>query len=709
MRGAQGHDRLDPGLERIAVAKRDMGLTTDVELLELSTSIRRRLSQGEDQARCIPEAFAAVAEAVRRSTGTVVTNSQLVAGASVLNGAVTELRDGEGKGIAAILAAYVSALAGMRVHIVTLDNYLARRDFLRARHVLEFLGVRTSFIGEARGKSTNAYAEVSYGSYIGFASDYLEDNLVAAAEGCVQDRNDFAIVDEADTILLDEARCHVQIVLDNTTEGERRRFVQHSQPDCRETYLADDQKILAECRVGNYFRAYRKLAGLTATATTAAARFKHFYGIDVVPVPASVPQSRVDRDDLWYVGTGRMLADLETRVLDRHGDGQPVLIKAGSSGLCQEISESLARRGVVHRVLHRDQDDADAAGVMAGAGKIGAVTILTEKAGRGYGIQLGGDLSYAAEEVLALQPYPEGADISAATACKLKDARNTIAVSLEAERTRVAAHGGLIVLGAFQSGSKRADDWVRGLAGRRGEPGESQFYHSSEEFSIKNTRLVRAETQRNSRPLICDGSARGRFFRGIFRDAYRNSEAAVFSYQRKMAEFDDLTDRQRREAYSLRRSILEGVGPDEIERWIISLAESQDIGILHGVLRGIYPVGVSEDQIRQAWRRERHQRRLPLALAEMIETDVRAAYQRRELELGPERIREFERSSALSTFDQVWSQHLTWLHDIYNQIPSDQKPIGKKIAVDLHSKMTASFEQAVKDIKKRVINGLFGM
>jgi preprotein translocase subunit SecA len=677
-----------------------------MELLELFSSLRQRFSEGEDWERCLPEAFPVVVEATRRAIGIDVTDSQVIAGIRVLEGAVVELRDGEGKGVAAILSAAIWALAGMRVHVVTLDDHLAWRDFIRARSVLQFLGIGTSLIGEAHDHFINADAEITYGSYTGFISEYLNNNISTVGNR-VEFRRDIAIVDEADSILIDEARCSVQLLRDSERSRGTSDFIQHSQIDCRRTPTADHRRILAECRVREYFRSYQKLAGLTATASPASARFSYFYRMDVAPVPAVVPDTRIDRHDLWYVGTGRMLADLEMHTMDRHNRGQPVLIKAGSSELCRELSARFTRRGVAHAVLQAEDTDADLARVMADAGKIGALTIVTETAGRGYGIKLGGDPSYAASEALGYGRSRSVANFSAVEAGKLRDARDAVIGAIETERARVVSVGGLVVLGAFQSGSERADRWARGLAGQRGEPGESQFYHSSEEYSIKNEWVVRGETRRNSPPVICDGSLRGRFFRGVFNDVYRNSETATFAYQRWMAEFDDQVDMQQRNAYILRRSLLDHLGSAELASWVVDIAKKQmqqgrNADALRLFLQSIYPIEVSEDQIFQIGARSRRG-----VLAEVIEADFHAVYQQCEGKLGSGRIRDLTRSTAVSAFDQRWPEHLTRLHDIYGQIPDRKKRKDKKSVADLHDKITASFDETIERIKKDTIKGIF--
>jgi preprotein translocase subunit SecA len=704
VRGAQRSERFGTILARVAAASTDACRCTDLELLELSRSLRHRFSQGEDWQQCLPEAFAAVVEATRRATAIAVTDSQIIAGMNVLETVVVELRDGEGKGIAAILSAGVCALAGMRVHVVTLDDYLAQRDFLRARSVLNFLGIGTRLIGQPGGRDGIMCSEVIYGSYAGLISEYLEDNL--AIDNRDQSKRDVAIVDEADSILIDEARCLVQILRDPGRRSGTSRFVQHSQIDCRETLAVGSRRILAECRVRDYFRGYQKLGGLTATASPASARFKYFYGMEVVAVPAAVPDTRKDRGDLWHVGTGRMLADLEMHVMDRHARGQPVLIRAGSSELCRELSARLAKRGMVHAVLQPEQADAEVARVMADAGKMGALTIVTETAGRGYGIKLGGDPIYAATEALGFGQDGAVTGLSAVEAGKLRDARDAVIGGIEAERARVVSVGGLVVLGAFQSGSERADSWARGLAGQRGEPGESQFYHSSEEYSIKNGWAVRAETRRNSAPIICDGSRRGRFFRSIFNDVYRNSEAAAFAYQRKMIEFDDQADLQNRKAYSFRQSLLDGLEPVELARWVVDIAKQIPPGrsadVFRSSLPSIYPMEASEAQIAQIDRRDAREHQDVMARV------VQAAYERREEEFGLEGMRDLTRSAVVSAFDQRWPEYLTRLHDIYNKIPGGKDRKAKKVVSDLRERMTVSFDETMMQIKKDTIRGIFG-
>ena len=340
---------------------------TDLELRESSAALFGQLSVSGDRARVLPEALSVVSEAAHRSIGVAVTDSQMVASLAVFSGSVAELRDGEGKGIAAVLAAYLAVLTGMAAHVVTLDGYLARRDVGRARAILGFLGIDVHLADNPGGPGTGTYGDVTYGSYARFAGDYLEDNLVGAAADRVQGARDFAIIDEADTILVEESRGLVQIAADSGAgrAGQRQHVLLRSVLADSSSPPAAVKTILAECLVRDYFRGYRKLGGLTATAVPAAAEFRGFYGMDVVAVPASAADTRTDRYDLWFGGDERRVLELVMHAADRHRGGQPVLIRAESAGQVERISRDLSRYGIVPAVL-RSGEDADAAAVMAG-------------------------------------------------------------------------------------------------------------------------------------------------------------------------------------------------------------------------------------------------------------------------------------------------------------------------------------------------------
>lgn len=435
---------LRPLLGEVKGARPGVSRRTDLELREESSAaLFGQFSVSGDRARALPEALSVVSEAAHRSMGVAVTDSQMAASLAAFSGRVAELRDGEGKGIAAVLAAYLAVLSGMAAHVVTLDSYLAQRDFGRARAILGFLGIDVTMADNPGGLGTGTYGDVTYGSYARFVGDYLEDNLVAAAGDRVQGARDFAIIDEADTILIEESRCLVQIGADSGVgrAGQWQHVLLRSVPADSSSPPAAVQTILAECLVKDYFRGYRKLGGLTATAVPAAAEFMDFYEVDVVAVPGSAADTRTDRYDLWYGGDERRVLELVMHAADRHRGGQPVLIRAKSAGQVERISRDLSRYGIVPAVLGPGQD-ADTAAIMAGAGKPGAVTIVVGLTGRGYGIVLGGDPGYAAAGMPGARRR-EHARTGGARPDELAEAREAAAGAFGADRERVIGAGGL--------------------------------------------------------------------------------------------------------------------------------------------------------------------------------------------------------------------------------------------------------------------------
>jgi preprotein translocase subunit SecA len=697
-------------LQEVEARKSLVSRCADRELRESAAALRHRLSLGEDPTRCLPEAFSTVSVAALRTTGVAVSDSQMIAGMVAFCGSIAELRDGEGKGIAAILAAYLAALSGARVHVVTLDAYLARRDFVRARAILELLGIDTRLTGNlgAVDAQKNKYGDVTYGSYTSFVCDYLEDNLAVAAADRVQGVRDLAIVDEADTILIDESRSSVQIVAD--ADGRRRSFV-HCAPTSSPAPPVAVKTILAGCLVRDYFRTYGKLAGLTATARPAAPEFKHFYGLDVIAVPVSAADSRTDRYDLWYGGINAKISYLIKYAVERHNGGQPVLIRAKSTDEATEISERLTRLGLAHAVL-RSSEDVDTARVMAGVGTLGAVTIVVSTAGRGYGVWLGGDVGYAAEQQLRAHQSREDGGLPGMYSDELQEARKVAAGTFDAERRQVIRAGGLVVLGTSRSGSARVDDWLRGLAGQRGEPGESQFYMANEDFSVHfNSERRLGEKVQSRGPWVLGRSPFGRFLRSNVSDVYRRSEAEAFEYRREMADFDDLADSQRQKAYALRQSFLENASSDEIIRGFVDevvseCASERGAGPLRDALEAVYPVGVTAAQLEQALEVQRPGK-FSSRLAEMLRADLRAAYERRQQELGPAAMQDLARRNGLLVFDQRWRDHLVQMHDLYRRIPQGDASIEKIAAADFHRRAAELFNEMIICIRKDMITRLF--
>jgi preprotein translocase subunit SecA len=600
----------------------------DAELANLTGTLRQRLAGGESFDDVLPEAFAAVSEAGRRTVATPDSEEQLIAGAALASGAVVDMKDGEGKSLAATLTAYLHALSGRGVHMATLDDYVARRDAARAAAVFGPLGVRVGFVvaGSTAVERKQAYAaDVTYGSYRQLGVDYLRDNMAGSVDERVQRGFHAAIVDEADTVLIDNARlawaltreenpepdlyrklaglaaelqrgthyetgehssrvslrsdgirraeavlgigdlagpAHLSLVrrLENALwvkEHVRRgehydvtagRVVVGSQhthmlrglgrvPGLRQAIEARDglpvtAELVTIARVlaRDYFRMYDSLAGMSATALPAAEEFAEVYGLAVTSVPRRAPSSRVDHGDIVFRTSRARVDALVKETLRRHAAGQPVVIGAGSGETQRQIAWMLGEAGIAYAMVRAGEDE-DLAGVMAQAGRPGAVTVIGESAARGYGICLGG----------------EGGSLSA--------------------RDEVIRSGGLAVLGSGLSLSRRADDWLRGLAGQRGEPGESQFFCSLEDPVTSG--LDSSMNKHLRFPIVSGKGPAGRLETRLTEGAQREAEARAAKERGRIRQVEAALDRQRRQIYAERRALLEASDLEEQLRHLI--------------------------------------------------------------------------------------------------------------------------------------------
>jgi preprotein translocase subunit SecA len=589
---------------------------TDAQLAGLTGAFRQRLTGGESLDDVLPEAFADVSEAARR-VAAACSEEQLIAGAALVSGAVVDMKDGEGKGLAAMLPAYLHALSGRGVHIATLGDNLARRDAARAAAVFGPLGVRAGFVaaGSTAAERRQAYAaDVTYGSYRQLGVDYLRDNLAVSVDDRVQRGFHAVIVDEVDTVLIDNARdvwaltreedpdpdlyrklaglaaelrrgthyetgerssqvslssdgmsraeavlgigdlagpAHLPLVrrLENAlwvkehcrrgehydvTAGRVVVGSQHSPmqrsgllyvPGLRQAIEARDGLAvtaglvtIARVPVRDYFQMYDRLAGISATALPAAEEFADAYGLAVTQVPLRTPPSRVDHGDIVFRASQAKVDALVKETIHRHAAGQPVLIRADSGEVQRQIAWRLGEAGIGYSMLRAGQDQ-DPAAVMAQAGRPGAVTVVDESAARGYGISLGG----------------EGGSLTA--------------------REEVIESGGLAVLGSGLSLSRRADDWLRGLAGQRGEPGESRFF-----CSLEDPVTSYPDSSMNKHlyfPFVSGRGPAGRLERRLTDRAQHDAEARAARTRSAMRPVEEVVDRQRRQIYAERRALLE--------------------------------------------------------------------------------------------------------------------------------------------------------
>lgn len=648
----------------------------DEELAHQTELFRERYANGESLDSMLPEAFAVVREASKRTTGLRHFDVQLIGGMTLHDGQIAEMKTGEGKTLVSTLAGYLNAISGKGVHIVTVNDYLAKRDSEWMGQIYRFLGMKVGLLqnGMPLMQKRPAYeADVTYGTNSEFGFDYLRDNMVLRASQRVQRGHAFAIVDEVDSILIDEARTPLIIsgagtksastykdfaravrglkrapevehdplspepapepdgdfVMDEakhtiaaTEQGlkkiEKRlgiddiyadlsgQLVNHLQQALKAQYMfhrdkqyvvtngevkivdeftgrimegrrysdglhqaieakegvlvREENQTLATITLQNYFRLYDKLAGMTGTAITEDAEFREIYNLPVQVIPPNKPVVRKDHDDLVYRTIDAKYRAVADEVAERHAEGQPVLVGTVSIESSERLSRLLNKRGIKHEVLNAKFHEREAH-IVAQAGRLGAVTIATNMAGRGTDILLGGNPEELANEMVeakGLDPEAEGYEELRAAAYEeaLKQARETCA----REREQVLAAGGLTVIGTERHESRRIDNQLRGRAGRQGDPGETQFYLSLEDDLMRlfgGDKMDRISSLMSSADMD-DLPIQHKFISKAVEGAQRKVENINFSMRKNVLEYDDVMNKQRQVIYAERNKVLDG-------------------------------------------------------------------------------------------------------------------------------------------------------
>ncbi|HEX3238992.1 MAG TPA: preprotein translocase subunit SecA [Solirubrobacterales bacterium] len=763
----------------------EMEALSDEELREEADSLRERARNGTSLDELLPEAFALTREASRRSTGQRHYDVQLIGGMVLHDGAIAEMRTGEGKTLTATLPVFLNTLAGGSVHVVTVNDYLARRDSEWMTPIYEALGVSVAALQDSddhAARQVKYACDVTYGTNSEFGFDYLRDNMSGSLENCVQTGHDFAIVDEVDNILIDEARTPLiisgqpeqaaqtyytfarlakQLVgvpakqklkslgeskdttevdydyeydekhktvaptergvkkaeefigVDNLYLGEHGSLVNHLVQSLKaeSLYRKDDDyavvdgevmiideftgrmlegrrwseglhqaveakegvaireenQTLATITLQNYFRLYGKLSGMTGTALTEATEFMKIYKVPVVEVPTNQPMVREDHNDqIFKTKDGKWKAVLD-EIVSRHEKGQPILVGTVSVETSEMISEALKRDGIKHAVLNAKPEHAEREGeLIAQAGRKGEVMIATNMAGRGVDIKLGGDPEHLAIHELKKQGLTHDSEgYHEALAAKTEE----LAPQCKAEAEEVRELGGLFICGTERHESRRIDNQLRGRSGRQGDPGESRFFLSAEDDVIRlfaGDRIYKILDRLG--PVDEDGTEmplEAKMLTKTVENAQKKVEEQNFLIRKRVLEYDDVMNEQRRVVYKYRREILEGrdiseTARDEVEGVIERLVDEYtpgdeldewDMEELETQLRQIWPLGVdvaslSPEQVD----REK--------LKDELDDDAMSAYDDRETQLGEELMRYLERSILLQVIDNRWREHL---------------------------------------------------
>ena len=800
--------RLDRIVQEVNELEYKIEQLSDADLKSKTAEFKGRLANGETLDDILPEAFAVVREASKRTLGMRHFDVQVLGGIVLHQGRIAEMKTGEGKTLAATLPAYLNALTGKGVHIVTVNDYLAKRDSQWMGEIYKFLGLTVGLIvhGLDFNDRKRAYnCDVVYGTNNEFGFDYLRDNMVLYKEQVVQRELNYAIVDEVDSILIDEARTPLIIsgatdqstdiyyafarlvpklnkdtdyVVDEkahtvvlTEEGvskvekllnidnlydEKNMELSHNINQALKAYalmkrdrdyvVKDGQVIIVDEFTGrlmlgrryseglhqaieakegvrveresqtiatitfqNYFRMYKKLAGMTGTAATEEEEFRKIYGLDVVTIPTNKPMIRRDFEDVIYkTEVGKFKAVVE-EIVECYKRGQPVLVGTISIERSEQLSNLLKKCGIPHQVLNAKYHEKEAE-IVAQAGRLGAVTIATNMAGRGTDILLGGNPDFLTKEELRRQ----GKDPNEVDSKTYNEIFNKIIKQCDIEHDKVVELGGLHIIGTERHESRRIDNQLRGRAGRQGDPGSSRFYVSLEDdlmrlFGGDNIKhLMEKVGMDDEQPIEHSLITRS------IETAQKRVESRNFDIRKHVLEYDDVMNKQREVIYDQRRKVLEG---EDLKESVLGMLDEVINNIVDiYCIEGIYPEewdlkGLIEyaEEIFLPRRYFKIDKPEAISKDELKHSLMDAAvnlYEAREQELGSETMRELERVITLKVVDKKWMDHIDAMDQLKQGI--GLRAYGQKDPV-LEYKFEGfeMFQAMVRSIQEDIIKYLF--
>lgn len=711
--------RLEKKANQIEALADEMELLTDDQLRAKTVEFKDRINNGETLDDLLVEAFAVVREAARRVLGLYPFHVQLMGGIVLHDGNIAEMKTGEGKTLTSTMPVYLNALSGKGVHVITVNDYLARRDATEMGQVYEFLGLTVGLnLSEmTREEKQAAYnADITYGTNNEFGFDYLRDNMVLYKEQMVQRPLNFAVIDEVDSILIDEARTpliisgsankstqlyvqanafvntlkedvdytvdiktkSVQLTEEGMTKAEKafgidnlfnlqhvtlnhhinqalrakaimqrdvdyvvqdgeiiivdqftgrlmkgRRYSDglHQAIEAKEgVQIQNESKTMATITFQNYFRMYEKLAGMTGTAKTEEEEFRNIYNMNVIVIPTNRPIIRDDRPDLIYsTMKGKFRAVVE-EIAERHKKGQPVLVGTVAIETSELVSQMLTKKGIKHNVLNA-KNHAREAEIIVQAGQKGAVTIATNMAGRGTDIKLG-----------------EG----------------------------VKELGGLAVIGTERHESRRIDNQLRGRSGRQGDPGVTQFYLSMEDELMRRFGSDNMKSMMQKLGMDDTQPIQSKMVTRAVESAQKRVEGNNFDARKRLLQYDDVIRQQREIIYKQRfevidsdnlRDVVEKMIKSVIEKNVNSYASAEEPpenwnlkGLVHFINANLLP---ENDITIDVLTRKEPEEMIDLIFAKVIER-----YNEKEEQLGPEKMREFEKVILLRTVDSKWTDHI---------------------------------------------------
>lgn len=819
--------RVKPIQEKVLSYEEEYSKLTDEQLKAKTSEFKERLANGETLDDILPEAFAVCREASWRVLNMKHFPVQIIGGIILHQGRIAEMRTGEGKTLVATLPAYLNALTGKGVHIVTVNDYLARRDSEWMGKLYRFLGLSVGLIvheldNEQRRAAYNA--DITYGTNNEMGFDYLRDNMVIYAEHRVQRGHNFAVVDEVDSILIDEARTPLIISgagdkstdlykvadtfakslkkimvkeldtkfnaeelvdadgdyvvdekaksctltkngiekaekffnLENLMDAENITIQHHIDQAIRANgvmkldvdYVVKDgqvlivdeftgrimlgrrysdglhqaieakegvkvereSKTLATITFQNYFRLYDKLSGMTGTAMTESTEFQEIYSLDVISIPTNKPMLRVDEEDVLFKTEVAKFKAIISEIVEAHEKGQPVLVGTINIEKSELLSKALKKSGIKHEVLNAKYHEKEAE-IVAQAGKLGAVTIATNMAGRGTDIILGGNPDFMARSTMRKRDFSEEL-IAEATGFAETDNEDIIEArrvyreleskykeELKDEAEAVRAAGGLYIIGTERHESRRIDNQLRGRSGRQGDPGKSRFFLSAEDELLRLFAGDRFFTILDSFKSVGDMPIETKMLTGLIESAQKKVEGNNFAARRQVLEFDDVMNKQREVIYGQRNQVLDGVDLDATICKMIEDYFTQQVDFfcpsalpkeewnINGMLTKLRWL-VEGENLEGIDDAEGYKEKF-LELANKSFNDRKAKY-------GDEIMAELERKILLANVDRRWMDHIDEMEElkggIYLRSYGQQDPVVafRMESYDMFDEMSAS-------------------
>ena len=830
-----------PQVDAVMALEDEYRQLSDEALKAKTADFKARLQNGETLDDILVEAFATCREAADRVLGMRPYRVQVIGGIVLHQGRIAEMKTGEGKTLVAILPAYLNALSGKGVHIVTVNDYLAKRDSEWMGKVYRYLGLSVGLIihGLSAAQRREAYAaDITYCTNNELGFDYLRDNMAIYKQEMVQRGHNFVIVDEVDSILIDEARTPLiisgqgeastklyemadffvsrlkKMVFASTDEKEEqdqydcdyivdekartvsltakgiakaeeyfqvenlsdpenttlahhinqamkarglmkrdidyvvkdgqviivdeftgrlmygRRYNEglHQAIEAKEgVTVANESKTLATITFQNFFRLYAKLSGMTGTALTEAEEFMGIYDLDVIEIPTNKPVARIDHPDVVYKTEAGKFRAVIQQIKECHEKGQPVLVGTISIEKSEILSKMLKKEGVPHSVLNAKHHEKEAE-IVAQAGKLGAVTIATNMAGRGTDIMLGGNAEYLAlndlrksgmaeELIVEANAYSETENpeiLAARRAYQEAYEKHKAEISKEAEQVRAA--GGLFIVGTERHESRRIDNQLRGRAGRQGDPGETRFYLSLEDDVMRLFGSDRIKGMMETMGLDEDTPIDAKILSGAIENAQKNVESRNYQTRKNVLEYDDVMNTQRKVIYGQRSQVLEGEDLQQQVAHMMEVVAERNVNAAFGeqahISRSDFSTLLSHfDGIcfpKGAW--SYTDEALSTLTKEQAAADLLAimktCYQKKEAALTSPVMRELERVVTLRVVDEYWMDHLDAMTDLRQGI--GLRAYGQNDpVVEYKREGYEMFENMIDSIREEIVRRMF--